>query len=191
MSGGWFWWGARHATPDEYRRLWRFAVEYLRDRRGVHNLLYANSPDVFDSADDYLARCPGDAYVDVLGFDDYQSVRTPATRDVFVRRLQDVAALAAARGKLAALTETGVEGVPDSLWWTGTLLPALAHDALSRRVAWVMVWRNAPRSAALPHHFFAPYAGQASAADFASFRRDPLLAFGGDVPNPYRAPGSR
>src|SRR5207248_2576010 len=32
-SGGWFWWGARHATPDEYKQLWRFTVEYLRDRR--------------------------------------------------------------------------------------------------------------------------------------------------------------
>ncbi len=188
MNGGWFWWGARHATPEQYQALYRFTVTYLRDTRGVHNLLYAYSPDVFDSPDAYLARYPGDAFVDVLGFDDYQSVRSPATRAVLVRRLHDVVALADARRKLAALTETGVESVPDSLWWTGTLLPALASDSLTRRVAWISLWRNAPRSAALPHHFFAPYAGQASAPDFARFRRDPLMAFEGDVPDLYHAP---
>jgi mannan endo-1,4-beta-mannosidase len=59
-SGGWFWWGARHATPEEYRRLWRFTVEYLRDRKGVHNLLWGYSTDVFDSKDHYLERYPGD-----------------------------------------------------------------------------------------------------------------------------------
>src|SRR6266516_6998813 len=106
---GWFWWGARHATPDEYRQLWRFTVEYLRDRRGVHNLLWAYSTDVFDTKQAYLERYPGDAYVDVLGFDDYQSVRTPATRDLFAHRLRDVVELAEARGKIPALTETGVE----------------------------------------------------------------------------------
>ncbi|HEY0778557.1 MAG TPA: glycosyl hydrolase [Gemmatirosa sp.] len=186
MSGSWFWWGGRHATPDEYRQLWRFTVTYLRDRKGAHNLLYAFAPDVFDTPDAYLARYPGDAYVDVLGYDDYQSVRSPATRPQMTERMRIVARLAAERGKLAALTETGVEALPDSLWWTGTLLPALAQDSLTRRLSWVLVWRNAPQSAEHPHHFYAPYAGQASAADFARFRRDPLIAFDGDVPDLYR-----
>ncbi len=188
MSGGWFWWGARHATPEQYKQLWAFTVTYLRDVKGVHNVLYAYSPDVFDSPDAYLARYPGDAYVDVLGYDDYQSVRSPATRATMTERMRTVVRLAAERGKVAALTETGVEGVPDSLWWTGTLLPALAQDSLTRRLAWVSVWRNAPTSPEHPHHFYAPYAGQASAPDFARFRRDPLMAFEGDVPDLYRAP---
>jgi hypothetical protein len=85
----------------------------------------AYSTDVFDSKEAYLERYPGDAYVDVLGFDDYQSVRTPATRAVFARRLRDVVELAEARGKIPALTETGVEAVPDSTWWTGTLLAGI------------------------------------------------------------------
>jgi hypothetical protein len=62
----------------------------------------AYSTDVFDSKEAYLERYPGDAYVDVLGFDDYQSVRTPATRAVFARRLRDVVELAEARGKIPA-----------------------------------------------------------------------------------------
>ncbi len=185
-SGRWFWWGARHATADDYRRLWRFTVEYLRDRRGVHNLLWAYSTDVFDSKEAYLGRYPGDAYVDVLGFDDYQSVRAPATRDLFARRLRDVVELAETRGKIPALTETGVEGVPDSVWWTGTLLAGLKSDSVTRRIAWVLVWRNASFEREHRHHFFAPYPGHASAADFVRFTEDPLVMLENEVPDMYR-----
>jgi mannan endo-1,4-beta-mannosidase len=185
-SGGWFWWGARHATPEQYRQLWRFTVEYLRDRKGVHNLLWAYSTDVFDTPEAYLERYPGDAYVDVLGFDDYQSVRTPATRAVFTRRLRDVVELAEARGKVPALTETGVEAIPDSTWWTGTLLAGIKDDAIGRRIAWVLVWRNATFEREHRHHFFAPYPGQASVADFKRFRADPLVRFEDDLPDLYR-----
>jgi len=188
-SGGWFWWGARHATPDEYKHLWRFTVEYLRDRRGVHNLLWAYSTDVFDSKQAYLERYPGDAYVDVLGFDDYQSVRSPATRAVFARRLRDIVELAEPRGKIPALTETGVEAVPDSLWWTGTLLAGIKSDSLARRIAWVLVWRNATFEREHRYHFFAPYPGQASAADFVRFTEDPLVLLENELPDLYRPAG--
>jgi mannan endo-1,4-beta-mannosidase len=188
MSGGWFWWGAGHATPEQYRQLWRFTADYLRGTRGLHNLLWAYSPDVFASPDDYLTRYPGDDYVDVLGFDDYQSVRSPATRDVLVRRLREVVTLADARGKVPALTETGVESVPDSTWFTGTLLPAIAHDSLTRRIAWVSLWRNAPKSPEHPKHFFAAYRGHPSAPDLARLKRDPLVVFEDELPDLYRAP---
>jgi mannan endo-1,4-beta-mannosidase len=188
MSGSWFWWGARHRSAEEYRALWRFTVEHLRDRRGVHNLLYAYAPDVVDDAAAYLASYPGDAYVDVLGVDDYQSVRAPALRDTLVRRLRLVVTLAESRGKVAAFTETGVEGVPDSTFWTGTLLPALTADTLTRRVAWLMVWRNAPATAQQPRHFYAPHAGHPSVRDFVRFREHPLIAFDGEFPDLYRDP---
>jgi mannan endo-1,4-beta-mannosidase len=185
-SGGWFWWGARHATPDEYRQLWRFTVEYVRDQKGVHNLLWGYSTDVFDSKAAYLERYPGDAYVDVLGFDDYQSVRTAATRDVFSRRLRDVVELAEARGKIPALTETGVEAIPDSLWWTGTLLAGIKADSVGRRIAWVLVWRNATFAREQRHHFYAPHPGHPSVADFVRFREDPLILFEDELPELYR-----
>ena len=186
MSGSWFWWGGRHRTPEQFVALWRFTVEYLRDVKGVHNLLYAYSTDVFESQDDYLRHYPGDAYADVLGFDDYQSIRTPATRAVFVRRMRDVVALAEARGKIAAVTETGVETVPDSTWWTRTLLPAIRDDSVARRIAWVLLWRNANRDTDRPNHFYAPYPGHPSAPDFKRFRDDPFVLFEDEIPDLYR-----
>jgi alpha-galactosidase len=179
-SGSWFWWGGRHRSAEEYQALWRFTVEYLRDKRRIHNVLYAYSPDVFDSTATYLASYPGDAYVDVLGLDDYQSIKTPAMRGVFAGRLHSLVEMAEARGKIPALTETGVEGIPDSTWWTGTLLAGIKSDTVGARIAWVLVWRNANH-----HHFYAPFVGHPSAPDFVKFRADPLMAFQGDVADLY------
>jgi mannan endo-1,4-beta-mannosidase len=185
VSGSWFWWGTRHATRDEYVALWRFTVDYLRRVKGVHNLLWAFSTDVFDSKEAYLDRYPGDAYADVLGFDDYQSVRSRAMRAVFARRLRDVVELAEERGKIAALTETGVEAVPDSTWWTETLLAGITSDVVARRIAWVLVWRNANFEREHRQHFYAPYPGHPSVADFVRFREDSLVRFEDELPDLY------
>ena len=44
-NGGWFWWGKGNCTEEEYIQLFRFTVEYLRDQKNIHHLLYAFSPD--------------------------------------------------------------------------------------------------------------------------------------------------
>jgi mannan endo-1,4-beta-mannosidase len=188
QTGTWFWWGKGHVSPEDFKALWRFTVRYLRDTRGVHNLLYAFSTDVFDDQAGYFEFYPGDDYVDLLGFDDYHSIATPATLGIFVSRLENVARWARARGKLAALTETGLEALPDPNWWTGTLLPGLDANADTRAISYVLVWRNANPANDRKEHFYAPYPGQKSAADFLRFRRDPLIAFEGDVGDLYADP---
>jgi mannan endo-1,4-beta-mannosidase len=186
-TGHWFWWGRTHVTPEEYRALWRFTVAYLRDERGLHNLLYAYSTDVFDTEEAYLAHYPGDAWVDVLGFDDYQSLRSDETVPVMTSRLRTVVGLARARGKIAALTETGLEGVPDSTWWTGRLLRAIEADSVGRGIAYVHVWRNAP-AAERPGHRFGPAPGHADAPDFVRFARSPGVLLEDELPDLYRLP---
>ena len=73
-TGGWFWWGKGLNTEADFIALWRHTVDHLRLRRGLHNLLYAYSPDRrgIDPdalADGYLYGYPGDEYVDILGLD--------------------------------------------------------------------------------------------------------------------------
>jgi mannan endo-1,4-beta-mannosidase len=184
-TGSWFWWGKGHLSPEEYIQLWRFTVTYLRDVRGVHNLLYAYSPDAFDSEEQYLEYYPGDAYVDVLGFDDYGSLRTEEGVEQMSRRMRMVVEMAEARNKLAALTETGLEGIPVPNWWTGRLLRALDADEVTRRIVYALVWRNAHQDRR-PGHHYAPYAGHLSAADFAEMRMHPLILFEDDLPELYR-----
>jgi mannan endo-1,4-beta-mannosidase len=190
MSGGWFWWGAPHAAPDEYQRLWRFTVEHLRDRRGVNNLLWAystNSLQDFDN-DHYWTWYPGDEYVDILGIDDYFTLQRPDGVTTLSADLAWLVEQAEARGKLPAFTETGYEGIPDPEWWTGKLLAALTAEPAARRVAWVLVWRNANAERDRPGHFYTPHPGHPSAADFVRFREHPLIVFADEFPDLYRGP---
>jgi hypothetical protein len=41
-NGRWFWFhhGAENVTPEEFRTLWTYTVRYLRETRGLHNLLF-------------------------------------------------------------------------------------------------------------------------------------------------------
>lgn len=186
-TGDWFWWGKAHCTPEEFVALWRFTAEYLRDAKGVQNVLWAYSPDVFDSEAAYLERYPGDAYVDLLGYDDYHSVKTAETREVFVSRLRLLTGMAAARGKLAALTETGVEAVPDPRWFTQVLAPALKAEGVGP-LSYVLVWRNANPARDREDHFYAPYPGHPAAADLKAFRDDPAFVFEDEAPDLFRFP---
>ncbi|MBC7848564.1 MAG: beta-mannosidase, partial [Chitinophagaceae bacterium] len=72
LNGSWFWWGKNHCTPEQLILLYRFTVSYLRDEKNIHHLLYAFNTDRFTTQLEYLERYPGDAWVDVIGFDIYQ-----------------------------------------------------------------------------------------------------------------------
>lgn len=183
-DGDWFWWGTpHHCTKEEFVTLWRFTVSYLRDSLGVTNFIYAISPDcLFDTRDELLEYYPGDEYVDLIGMDNYKDLQPgQGTPEAFARKIRIVSDLARERGKLAALTETGVEGIPDPRWWTDTLLPLLKDPTLA--LSYVMVWRNAYDN---PGHYYAPFPGEASSENFVDFRKDGFVLFGSDLPDMYR-----
>lgn len=79
-----------------------------------------------------------------------------------------------AHNKLMAVTETGYETIPDSLWWTQTLMPAIEKYPIS----YVLVWRNARER---ENHYYAPYPGHKSVPDFVNFYNDPRTLFAGDM----------
>jgi mannan endo-1,4-beta-mannosidase len=190
-TGAWFWWGKGNTDAGDFVALWRFTAGYLRDTKGLHNLLYAYSTDVFDSEAAYFEFYPGDQWVDMLGYDDYHSIKSGATRATFAWRLDSLAKWARARGKIAALTETGLEAIPDPDWWTGVLLNGMTARPDARGISYVLVWRNANAAREKREHFYAPYRGQASAADFVAFERDPLTLFEPDLPDLYADPAAR
>jgi len=172
-TGSWFWWGRELCSRNEFTGLWRFTVDYLTDSCKVHNLLYAySSSGDFSNEEMYLNRYPGDKYVDIMGFDYYQN--SPSSGQEYIKDVREKAIIlseiAAAHNKVAALTETGLERIPDPLWWTTVLWPAVRDLKLS----YVLVWRNA---ADRPGHYYAPYPGHKSADDFKSFYELPATLF--------------
>ena len=184
FDGDWFWWGASHCTIDEFKTLWRFTVSYLRDSLGVHNFIYAFSPDnKFNTEEKYLERYPDNEWVDIVGMDNYGDFGRDGKYDLEagLKKLKIVSGYALKAGKLAAFTETGLESIPNTTWWTETLLKTLKSGNL--KLCYVLVWRNDTRS---PTHYYAPFPGQISEVDFRKFYDDPFTLFERDLHNIYK-----
>ncbi|MFD1469594.1 glycoside hydrolase family 26 protein [Hymenobacter caeli] len=168
-TGSWFWWGQKECTPAEFKAIWQFTVNYLHNEKKLHNLIIAYSAADFATEADYLERYPGDEYVDVMGFDAYCDRRNVARfQQDLDQRMTVLETVAKAHRKLPALTEFGFEGLPDPTWWTKVLLPALQKYPVS----YALTWRNGD-----PVHYFVPFPGQASAADFKAFSQDKKVLF--------------
>ena len=182
--GSWFWWGGKLCTADQYKDLFRLTVEYLRDERGLQNIVWAYSPNSGISYEEYMERYPGNEYVDVVGTDHYEYVDTNAEisqeqrfasangyyQMVLRQELDKLKKISSENGKIMVLSETGMEGIPYKEWWTGVLLPVLREYP----VAYVLTWRNAHDRA---EHFYAPFPGSGDSEDFKAFHDDPATVF--------------
>lgn len=173
-NGSWFWWGKEHCSIEEYTALWKFTVSYLRDSLNIHNLIYAYSPD--GQFDDYTERYPGDDYVDLLGFDYYFRANLDQSIRTFTKKLIMLTDLAKAKNKVAILSETGYEGIPDPEWHTKAILTPIKNNQNRIKIAYVLTWRNANKK-----HHYAPYPGHASEKDFKTFYNDTSTIFLNDI----------
>lgn len=193
-NGDWFWWGKGNVSEDDYIALYRFTVDYLKNEKHLHHILYAFSPDrsrwKLDSLaeQNYLWGYPGDDYVDIIGVDNYGDVGriggvdTPEQQaEYFVKSLKLLTKIAREKGKVAALTETGLEGVTRADWFTKVILNPIKENQPDIAIAWVLVWRNANTT-----HHYAPYKGHSSVPDFQLFDADTMTYFEKDMKNPYK-----
>jgi mannan endo-1,4-beta-mannosidase len=184
FDGDWFWWGQAHCTIQEFKTLWQFTVAYLRDSLQVHNFIYAFSPDnKFNTEEKFLERYPGDEWVDLVGMDNYGDFGRDGHYNIEAgyKKLKIVSDYAQKAGKLAAFTETGLESIPDTTWWTKSLLATLQRSKL--QLCYVLVWRNDSRS---PTHYYAPFPGHISEKDFLRFYNDPYTLFENDLKKIYK-----
>lgn len=193
-NGSWFWWGAEHATSGEYKEIFRYTVEYLRDTKGVSNFLYAYSPGGPLSEEDYLKTYPGDEYIDILGYDSYETSNESDNSDVWISAVVDdlamISALADDRGKIAALTEFGrtvhralKPSGNKSLTFFTDLLNAIQANPAARRIAYMQTWTNGGMD-----QFYVPwpaYDGKPAHEifpDFQAFANDPRALLADDLP---------
>lgn len=184
FDGDWFWWGKPYTSREDFIEVWQFTVSYLRDTLGVHNFIYAFSPDNrFNSESEYLERYPGDKFVDMFGMDDYADFGRDGKYDLEagLKKLEIISNLGKKKKKLAAFTETGLESIPNEKWWTEVLLKTLKSNDL--KLSYVLVWRN---DAASPTHYYAPFPEQISVPDFLKFYNDPFTLFEKDLTNIYQ-----
>lgn len=184
FDGEWFWWGKPYTSREDFIAVWQFTVSYLKDTLGVHNFIYAYSPDnKFNTEEEFLERFPGNDYVDMVGMDNYGDFGRDGDYNIerAIMKLKIVSDYGIKNNKLAALTETGLESIPNPTWWTETLLKVLKSENM--QLSYVLVWRNDTQS---PTHFYAPFPGQVSAPDFLKFYNDPYTIFEKDLKKIYR-----
>lgn len=179
FDGDWFWWGKAHCTAAEYKSLYKFTVTYLRDSLSVRNLLYAWSPDRnFSTETMLMERYPGDDYVDLIGMDNYFDLRMGADTKPAADKLKILSDYANRKNKIAALTETGLDRIPQADWFTASLLKALTTH--KPQLSYVMVWANTSE------HFWTPYPGHPAEEDFKKFISNPLILMEDKLPAMYK-----
>lgn len=187
FDGSWFWWGASFCTAEEYKIAYQFTVDYLKNTKGVHNILYAFSPDnSYTTETNYLSRYPGDKYVDVLGMDNYGDFdnqgSTGASRAN--TKLKIISDLAIKKVKITALTETGFQvtstkaPIPD--WFSTYLYSALTSNNIE--VSYVLFWNNTKDG------YWVPNGTVSNAGDFKTFSSKTKSALVNSLPKMYELP---
>ena len=175
--GSWFWWGGNLCTPQEYQELFRKTWLYFTKDRGLTDIVWCYSPNGNCTPQEYMSRYPGDEFVDMLGADTYEYVGSDSLEDASVRYQQELrtvltymTALSYEHEKLMCLSETGLEGLVDPTWWTGTLYPVIQDFPIS----YVLTWRNAHDKAG---HFYAAWKGFEYEEDMKAFSELDNIAF--------------
>lgn len=181
-TGSWFWWGKSLCTKNDYIKLWQFTVEYLRDKKQIHNLIYIYSPDFVASKDEYFDRYPGDKYIDILGLDLYhRNGKEGAPK--YISDVKNVMTILADYSKTSnkpfVFSETGLSELPIYDWFTNILYKAIEEN----KPAYVLVWRNAYE---IPNHYYAPYPGHPVSKDFVKFKNMQEILFESELPNMYK-----
>ena len=128
-SGSFFWWGTQRCYDEEYATLWRYTVNYLRNK-GLHNILYAYNTDKVYSAEEFLKGYPGDEYIDML-YIDWYGQGEEFNKNVNYA-LDFISQIATQKQKLFALSECGP-------------ISADLQKILEKyQATYVLTWRNAP-----------------------------------------------
>ena len=138
----WSWWGTSNTTQEEFINLWKFTVDYLKNEKGVHNLIYAISPqlDGVGTKSNLLYRWPGDNYVDFIGLDSYHGTNSTA----LTINTRNLAELSKEKQKPVGITETGIEGIRQGngqeypMYWTEEIL----NPIIGKDISMVIMWRN-------------------------------------------------
>ncbi len=161
-TGSWFWWGKAFCDQETYKSVFRYTVEYLRDEKGIHNMLYLYGPgSEAATLAEYAERYPGDAFVDMVGFDTYDDSASAGPNYTFQRNFEAVVELtdqfAKEHGKLFAVTETGITN--SAMKKTGNQRPEWFTEILDiitkpeYDCAYFMVWSNYDAKS----NYYSPY----------------------------------
>jgi hypothetical protein len=166
-----YWWNTRQASDDEFKKLWKMTVDYLRNEKNIHHVLYAYSvrdKELHVSTDYY----PGNEYVDIIGTDIFLDMKNDTMGNTYKRdldiSLSSITDFADKHNKIPAVTSTGLEGVKISTYFTQLVYPVISKYKLS----YILFGRNAWN---IENHYFIPVPGHPAGEDFIGFVNSPNI----------------
>ena len=128
-SGSFFWWGRERCTDEEFAALWKYTVNYLRNK-GLNNILYAYNTDKVYSFEDFMRGYAGDEYFDMLSIDWYG--QGPEFNVLIDSALNFGSKYAGEKGKLFALSECN------------NISQDMVDILKKYKVSYFLTWRHSP-----------------------------------------------
>lgn len=183
MTNGHFWWSDNYITPELYKKVYRWTIDYLRNTKGVHNLLYVYNPTrPVQLGGLYDGFYPGNDYVDMVSFDIYWGGNFG---DMVQENAREIVNFAERNNKIPSITEAGIGGGIDNNtpkdWFTKTILNPLLQDPVAKRVSYFLTWRNTTDG----NKQWVPLEDERLHDDFRKFYDNPFTLFHKDLPNMY------
>lgn len=168
LTGNWFWWCKNNATPEQFKEGWKFTIDYLKSK-GVHNLIYVYNTSMVQSREEFLEYYPGEAYADILSFDNYE-YNDPTKDNSFVENNLKLFGImdeiAKEQNKLTAFAEVGYETIPYDKFWTKTILESIGKY----KISYILAWRNHGwQEQEKKMHYYVPFKGHPNEKDFIDF----------------------
>lgn len=98
--GSWFWWGKDGSAT--YKALWKLMYETLTEEFGLHNLIWEFNSYTYSSSKKWY---PGDAYVDLVGYDKYNSISGKPNESAISSTFYSLVDMYGGAGKMVAMAE--------------------------------------------------------------------------------------
>jgi len=168
LTGDWFWWGKGNCTPEDFIAVWKFTIAYFKSKN-INNLIYVYNTSMVNSREEFLEFYPGENYVDILSFDNYE-YNDPTKDDSYVLNNNKLFGImdqiVKEQHKLIALAEFGYEAIPYDKFWTETLIKSIG----TYKISFALAWRNHGwQESTQKMHYYVPFKGQISEKDFVDF----------------------
>lgn len=169
---GKFWWNIQQCSSDDFRTLWITTVNYLRDKKNIHHVLYSFSFFADTETKMLEQYYPGNNYVDLIGVNLQLLQESDPTGEVYMqtlnKNLSAIVQFAEKNQKIAALTNTGMEGIKIPNYFSRYVYPVISQYKLS----YVMFGRNSWND---ENKYFIPVPGHPASDDFNIFAKSPKI----------------
>ena len=135
----WMWWGAKYVSAEDYKRFFILTEQTIKKYAPKAQILWAYCSDRFvNSEEAYMERYPGDAYVDIIGFDDYFMGQSNEDWSAALNRSRMICKIAEERHLAAAIFETNnnKQKVPE--YYTNHLNRMLTSEGVHLGI--VQIW---------------------------------------------------